>query len=113
MGCVTTFPSTHVVRLSIEKGLNEIHTLHDILNTGPFERREEYEFVPHVTLCHDFTDEACSEHLSIATQRWNDFLPAPPLLIDQLTMVQQASDDTWVDVEDLPLGRLQPVRVRR
>jgi 2'-5' RNA ligase len=112
LGAVTVFEATHVVRLSLQTGINELHTLHDILNTGPFEQAEAYTYVPHVTLCHDLTDDECSKHREIAIKRWAEFSPKP-VSIDTLTFVQQDSEGNWTDLADLALGWPHAVRVRR
>ena len=111
---VTTFESTHVVKLSLKKGLSELYTLHDILNTGPFERSEEYNYVPHITLCHDLSDKECESHYEVARKRFAEFAP-PSIWIDTLTFVQQKSNGNWADLADLALGmgKHAPVRVRR
>jgi 2'-5' RNA ligase len=112
LGAVTTFEDTHVVKISVQTGLSELHTLHDILNTGPFEQTEEYSYVPHITLSHDVTDAECAEHLEFARARWASFSP-PPVHVETLTFVQQTSNAHWADLAELTLGRGQPVRVRR
>lgn len=112
LGAVTVFETTHVVKLSLTSGLNELRTLHDILNTGPFEHHENYTYVPHITLCHDVSGDECGKHFSIACKRWAEFAP-PPVWVDTLTLVQQNSEDNWIDLADLALGKPQPVRMRR
>lgn len=112
LGAVSAFEDTHVVKISLRTGLSEIHTLHDILNTGPFEQTEEYAYVPHITLSHDETSAACARHLEFARERWAQFSP-PPVRVETLTFVQQTSNNHWADLAELTLGRAQPVRVRR
>jgi 2'-5' RNA ligase len=112
LGAVTAFESTHVVKVSVQAGLNELRTLHDILNTGPLEQAEEYDYVPHITLSHDETSEECAQHLALARQRWAQFSP-PPVWVDALTFVQQTAGGDWIDLAELALDRAQPVRVRR
>jgi 2'-5' RNA ligase len=112
LGAVTAFESTHVVKVSLQTGLNEFRTLHDILNTGPFEQAEEYTYVPHITLSQDVTCDDCELHLALARERWARFAP-PPVWVDTLTFVQQASNGDWADLAELALDRAQPVRVRR
>jgi 2'-5' RNA ligase len=112
LGEVTSFESTHVVKISLQTGLSELHTLHDILNTGPFEQTEEYAYIPHITLCHDVTNQDCSKHLAEARERWTKFSP-PPVWVETLTFVQQGANGDWADLAELTLGRAQPVRVRR
>lgn len=110
---VDRFESTQVIKLSIESGLSELRTLHDILNTGPFEHREEYEYVPHITLCQDSPCDKQDELMEEARRRWSEFSPVPPMRVETLTLVQQAEDGTWKDLAELPLGNPVPVRVRR
>ena len=112
LGEVTAFEDTHVVKLSLRTGLSELRTLHDILNTGPFEQAEEYSYVPHITLSHDVTSEECAKHLALAHARWAKFSP-PAVWVDTLTFVQQTSSADWADLAELTLGRGQPVQVRR
>jgi len=112
LGAVTMFESTHVVKLSVQTGHSELRTLHDILNTGPFDQAEEYKYVPHVTLCHDVTGNECTQHFELARERWSSFGP-PPVWVDNLTFVQQNSEANWTDLAELALGRPESVRVRR
>jgi 2'-5' RNA ligase len=100
------------VKLSLKSGLSELRTLHDILNTGPFEQAEEYQYVPHVTICHDVTGDDCAKHLELARERWAAFEP-PPIWVETLSFVQQNSESNWSDLADLALGRPASMRVRR
>ena len=110
---VSLFPSTHVLKLEIERGENELRTLHDLLGTGPFEGADQFPYTPHVTLCKDDDPSRVQEILELAQERWRQFGGASELWIDTLTFVQQREDETWADLEDLSLGETVPVRVRR
>jgi 2'-5' RNA ligase len=112
---VSVFPGTHVLKLTINHGRNELRTLHDILNTGPFECQENYPYVPHITLCMGIPEARVVEFAKMATERWQEFGGAARLSVDSLTFVQQREDETWVDLEDMPIGdvRHQPVSKRR
>jgi 2'-5' RNA ligase len=112
LGPVTAFEDTHVVKVSLQTGLSELRTLHDILNTGPFEQAEEYAYVPHITLSHDVSSTDCARHLAQARERWARFSP-PKVWVDTLTFVQQGANGEWSDLAELMLGRGTPVRVRR
>lgn len=112
---VSVFPGTHVLKLTINQGQNELRTLHDILNTGPFARTEHYPYVPHITLCMGIPEDRVVQFAEVATERWKEFGGAARLSVDELTFVQQREDETWADLEDMPIGdvRHQPVSNRR
>jgi 2'-5' RNA ligase len=110
---VNLFASTHVLKLEIEEGVNELRTLHDLLGTGPFEGEDKYPYTPHITLCKDDEPARMREVLELAQERWRHFGGGAELWIDTLTFVQQREDGTWVDLEDLSLGEGVPVPVRR
>jgi hypothetical protein len=101
---VSIFGGTNVLKLSIANGRNALRTLHDILNTGPFEIKENFPYVPHITLCMGIPEEKAAEFAVLAAQRWKDFGGKAILAIDGLTFVQQREDETWADLVDLPIG---------
>jgi hypothetical protein len=51
---------------------------------------------------------------AMATQRWQEFGGEARLSVDALTFVQQREDETWADLEEMPIGdlRRQPVSHR-
>ncbi len=110
---VNLFQSTHVLKLEIDHGVNELRTLHDLLGTGPFDGEDKFPYTPHITLCKDDDPERVHEILELAQERWRQFGAGAELWIDTLTFVQQRSDQTWADLEDLSLGETVPVQVRR
>ena len=110
---VNLFHSTHVLKLEIGRGENELRTLHDLLGTGPFDGDDKFPYTPHITLCKDDDPARVQEILELARERWRHFGGVADLWIDTLTFVQQRDDETWADLEDLSLGETAPVRVRR
>jgi 2'-5' RNA ligase len=112
---VGVFPGTRVLKLSINEGRNELRTLHDILNTGAFRGEENYPYVPHITLCLGVPAEKVVECAEMATVRWQAFGGVARLSVDALTLVQQRENETWADLEEIPIGdvRHQPVSNRR
>ncbi len=115
MAEVDLFPQTQVVKLTVGEGASELRTLHDILNTGPFEQVENYDYVPHITLCKDTTDEEVGGFFDRARARWKAFGGTARVHVDVLTLVQQRADGIWVDLHDIAVGAGSPqgVRVRR
>ena len=112
-GSVALFEDTQVVKLSVEQGVAEFKLLHDILNTGPFEHVEDFEYVPHITLAQELAPENVAPSLEVAQRRWAEFGPTPRIRVERLTFVQQNSDGSWHNLAALPLGSLEPAAVRR
>ncbi len=112
-GSIGLFEDTQVIKLSVEQGFAELKLLHDILNTGPFEHVEDFEYVPHITLAQDLSPEEVAPCLEAARRHWAEFGPAPPIRVESLTFVQQNSDGWWHNLAELRLGSPEPARVRR
>ena len=106
---VSLFEETRVIKLAVASGLSELWTLHDILNTGPFEYVEPYEYIPHITMCMKTATERTDELFLQAQRRWQEFGGYARLWIDTLTFVHE----TWADIAEMTIGEWQPVRVRR
>ena len=66
---VDLFEETQVVKLNVGRGASELRTLHDILNTGPFEHVESYAYTPHMTLSMQIADRTLG-CLAKAKTRW-------------------------------------------
>ena len=101
---VDLFHETQVVKLAVTQGAPAFRTLHDILNTGPFEQPENYEYVPHITLCMGTPIEDLDEFFERARLRWSSFGGVAKVHVDTLMLVQQRDDGTWVDLHELPIG---------
>ena len=109
LGGVGLFEGTGVIKVTVTGGLVELRILHDILNTGPFESVEDFEYVPHVTVAQEIPPENVAECLESVRDRWTQNGPPPAVRVESLTLVQQKSDGTWADLAELWLGRPQPV----
>jgi len=109
LGGVDLFEGSGVIKVTVTGGLAELQTLHDILNTGPFELVEDFEYVPHVTVAQEIPPENLSKCLELVRTQWNQNGPPPAVRVESLTFVQQKSDGTWTNLAELLLGRPQPV----
>ena len=108
LGSVDLFADTQVIKLSVEQGVGELKLLHDILNTGPFEHVEDFDYVPHITLAQELTPEKVAPSLEVARRHWAELGPAPRICVEWLTFVQQNSNGSWHNLAELPLGSLEP-----
>ena len=109
LGDVDLFESTQVVKIPVVEGVAELTALHDILNTGPFEHSENYEYIPHVTVAQELPSETVASCLELVRRRWAEYSSSDPVRIESLTLVQQRTDGLWHDLAELWLGRPQPV----
>jgi 2'-5' RNA ligase len=109
LGEVGLFEGSGVIKVSVTGGLAELQTLHDILNTGPFESVENFEYMPHVTVAQEIPPEHLPKCLELVRNQWTQQGPPPTVRVESLTFVQQKSDGTWTNLAELWLGRPQPV----
>ncbi len=109
VGGVDLFEDTGVIKIEVTGGLAELRTLHDILNTGPFESVEDFEFVPHVTIAQEIPRKHLHKCLDLVRTQWSQNGPPPVVRVESLTFVQQKSDGGWTNLAELWLGRTQPV----
>jgi 2'-5' RNA ligase len=111
LGSVDLFEATQVVKLSFASGIPQLKALHDLLAAGKMAGIENFEFVPHITLGQDLPAGRVEEYLELARRKWEAFKPAPPVLVENLTFVQQTIDGCWLDLAEMALGRREPVGV--
>jgi 2'-5' RNA ligase len=111
LGSVDLFETTQVIKLSFASGIPQLKALHDLLAAGKMAGIENFEFIPHITLGQDLPADRVKEYLEVARRKWEAFKPAPPLLVENLTFVQQTIDGCWLDLAEMDLGRREPVGV--
>lgn len=111
LGSVDLFESTQVIKLSFASGIPRLKELHDLLAASKMTGIENFEFIPHITLGQDLPAGRVEEYLATARRKWEAFKPAPPILIENLTFVQQTIDGCWLDLAEIELGRREPVGV--
>ena len=104
LGEVELFAGSQVIKLSVISGEVSLRTLHDALNTGPFDHAEEYAYIPHITLGQDLPPERVAEYLETARERWRQFGAPPVIVVDSLTLVQQAEEGCWRDLVEMNLS---------
>ena len=104
LGEVELFAGSQVIKLSVISGEVSLRTLHDALNTGPLDHVEEYAYVPHITLGQDLPPERVAEYLETARERWRQFGVPPVIVVDSLTLVQQAEEGCWRDLVEMNLS---------
>ena len=103
-GDVEVFQVTDVVYLGIRRGWRELAELHRLLNKGPLEFQEPFEYHPHITLAQDLAPGTASEAAGLAAKRWKSFGDHRRFPVNLLCFVQGTAQKNWIDLSSHPLG---------
>jgi 2'-5' RNA ligase len=112
LGAVEVFPQTKVIYLGLDDGNNQLHSMHDVLNSGPLVYTEPFVYHPHVTLAQGIDPAYVEEAADLATARWREFRHSRTFRVETLTFVQNTSVNCWLDLAQYELGALAAVRRR-
>lgn len=103
-GEVRFFPQTNVIYISILHGYSELEELHQLLNRGSSGCQETFPYHPHLTLAQQIDPGAMAAAGELVSQRWQEFQHAREFEVEELTFVQNTSDNVWMDLAEIPLG---------
>jgi 2'-5' RNA ligase len=106
LGEVETFvPVTDTVFIDVARGGQFMHGLHERLNIHALQCAEEWPYMPHLTVARLNTREQAERAYLTARDRWAEFSGSRVVSLKQLTFVREESENHWVDLAGLPLGR--------
>jgi 2'-5' RNA ligase len=106
LGEVETFlPTTPTVYIGIAHAASRMRELHDRLNTQVLAFKEEWPYVPHLTIVMMASDPPAQNAFRIACERWGHYLGSRRILLERLTFVREEAPGRWVDVAPVMLGR--------
>jgi 2'-5' RNA ligase len=106
LGCVETFvPVTPTVFIRIEAAASHMSELHRKLNTAELKYKEEWPYIPHLTIVKMGTEPSARVAYEIARQRWDEYVGSRRILLERLTFVREESPNCWVDLAPIQLGR--------
>lgn len=106
---IGVFPVTDVVYIEIGQGSDELRRLHELLNTGPLEFQEPFDYHPHITVAQDLASDDLTGILERAKESWKGTAHPRRFLLDVATFVQNAIPNVWVDLEEFRLGAVAQV----
>lgn len=111
MGEVETFmPITPTIFIRVAHAAYRMRELHDQMNRASLWCQENWPYMPHLTIAKLDTMEAAQQAESVARDRWQTFAGTRRVWIEELTFVREASNERWIDLAPIPLGkRLAPV----
>jgi hypothetical protein len=108
LGRIEVFPQTEVIYISVERGAEQLHRMHDELNRGALAFDEPFAYHPHVTLAQEVPPGQGVPLLALAEQRWREFPGARTFRSERAVFVRNTHGRHWIDLADGPLQG-QPV----
>ena len=106
LGAVETFiPVTPTVFIRVDGAASRMCELHSHLNTGTLTFREEWPYIPHLTIVKMTTEQPARSAFEIARQRWSQYSGSRRILLEKLTFVREESPNFWIDLAPVLLGR--------
>ena len=106
LGAVETFiPVTPTVFIRIEAAASRMSALHDRLNIAELQFQEEWPYIPHLTIVKMSAEEQARAAFEIARNRWQGYSGTRRILLEKLTFVREDSQNCWVDLAPVQLGR--------
>lgn len=105
LGCVETFvPVTPTLFIRVEVASHMIE-LHRKLNTGELQYKEEWPYIPHLTIAKMGSEPLARAAYEIARERWERYSGSHRILLERLTFVREESPNAWIDLAGVQLGR--------
>jgi len=105
LGPVETFvPITPTVYIRVEGAAERMCQLHRRLNTGSLAFREEWPFIPHLTIVKMSAEQAAQNAFRIAHERWGKYSGSRRILLENLTFVREDTQNHWLDLAPVRLG---------
>ena len=106
LGGVETFmPATPTVYIRVDGAASRMHDLHRRLNTDVLKCREEWPYIPHLTIVKMTSEPLAQKAFSIARERWAQYAGSRRILLERLTFVREDEQNHWLDLAPVPLGR--------
>jgi 2'-5' RNA ligase len=105
LGDVETFiPTTPTVYIRLTGGAPQMRELHDQLNTQALAFREEWPYIPHMTIAKMAAEPAAQEALRLASERWSHYGGSRRIRLERLTFVREEAQNCWLDLAPVTLG---------
>jgi 2'-5' RNA ligase len=114
LGEVETFiPVTPTVFIRVAHAAYRMRELHDRLNVKALTCREEWPYMPHLTIVKMGAEDQAQYAYRVARTRWAEFDESRCIDVRDLMFVREEAQYHWVDLAEIPLGhRLVPTSGR-
>lgn len=106
LGEVETFiPVTPTVYIRVEGQATRMSELHGHLNVGGLACKEDWPYIPHLTVVKMSSQEAAVNARQLARERWAAYRESRRITLERLTFVREDAENCWVDLAPVSLGR--------
>jgi len=110
LGSVETFmPLTPTVYIRVDRAASRMCDLHGRLNTEALACREEWPYIPHLTIVKMNAEPPAQRAFEMARERWEGFTGSRRILLERLVFVREDpradAANCWVDLAPVQLGR--------
>jgi len=106
LGEVETFiPVTPTVYIRVNGQASRMSELHEHLNVEGLAFEEEWPYIPHLTIVKMLSPEAAVKACNVAQRRWAEYGNGRCIVLETLTFVREESENCWVDLAAISLGR--------
>jgi 2'-5' RNA ligase len=126
LGSMETFiPVTPTLYIRVESGADRMTALHRKLNTEALAFKEEWPYIPHLTIAKMNAEQPAQNAFRIACKRWAEYSGSRRMLLEKLIFVREDMvredmvenvrnageqvrrnlGDCWIDLAPVPLGR--------
>jgi 2'-5' RNA ligase len=110
LGEVETFiPVTPTVFIRVAHAAYRMRELHDQLNLEGLANKEEWPYMPHLTIVKMGAEDQAQYAYRVARTRWSEFEGNRCIEIRDLTFVREEAPYHWVDLATVPLGAQRSV----
>jgi 2'-5' RNA ligase len=106
LGEVETFcPLTPTVFIRVARDAYRMRELHGRLNTGALAYKEEWPYMPHLTIVKMGAEPQAQQAYQVASERWNCFAGSREIKVSELIFVREEEQNCWKDLAEVRLGR--------
>jgi 2'-5' RNA ligase len=110
LGDVETFiPVTPTVYIRVDSGAARMSELHSKLNTEALAFKEQWPYIPHLTIAKMSAEQPAVKAFQTARERWCQYSGSCRILLERLTFVREDIHDgalnCWLDLASVVLGR--------
>ena len=110
LGEVETFiPVTPTVFVRVAHAAYRMRELHDLLNVNGLKTKEEWPYMPHLTIVKMGAEDQAQHAYRMARTRWDEYEGSRCIEVRDLTFVREGSNNRWIDLAAIPLGSRQSV----
>jgi len=101
---VRVFDESHVLYLSIASPRSELEQLNLLTNTGHLHCVSNFRYKPHITLALGLAVDKLGEARRRAESAWQAYGGPRYFLLEDLSLVQNTTEDRWIDLASLTLA---------